>query len=58
MYRETIGEGQIFFFYKRNAYESMLSGTSLDGSSVEMVLNNYVMPTPEDELQQRETNGK
>lgn len=58
MYRETIGEGQIFFFYKRNAYQSMLSGTSLDGSSVEMVLDNYVMPTPEDELQQRETNGK
>lgn len=56
MYRETVGEGQIYFFYKRKAMTTMLSGTEADGI-FEMALDNYVMPIPEDELAQRETNG-
>ena len=57
MYRETLGESQLFFYYKRLAYNYMLSGTSADGT-VEMAPDNYVMPTPLDELAQRATGGK
>lgn len=52
MAREVIGEGQLFYFYKRRAVENMISGTSPDGT-YPMLLNNYVMPLPQSELDQR-----
>ena len=57
MIRETMGEGQIFFYYKRLNSATMVSGISPDGI-YEMASESYVMPTPPDELAQRETNVK
>ena len=57
--REMIGEGQMFFFYKRHATEQMMSGTEFGKSNVwtgtvtalegtyKMALDNYVWPLPE-----------
>lgn len=58
MFRETLAESQIFFFYKRQAAASMISGTAADGSYIEVAPSSYVMPTPLDELAQRENNGE
>ena len=51
--RETIGEGQLYFYYKRLAKTSVLSGSSGDyewadwyGAEVDMDLQNYVWPLP------------
>lgn len=50
--REVIGEGQLFYFYKRRAVVNMISGTSAAGTYT-MLLNNYVLPLPQSELDQR-----
>lgn len=43
--REMIGEGQLFFYYKRLAMEKLASGTSASGT-YSMTLSNYVLPLP------------
>lgn len=58
MAREVIGEGQLFYFYKRRGAESMISGTSASGTTP-MVKSNYIVPIPQAELDKRGTvNGK
>ena len=50
--REMLGEGQLFYFYKRRAAESLISGYSAEGE-YSMVKTNYVWPTPQEELSKR-----
>lgn len=50
--REVIGEGQLFYYYKRNAMTEIISGTSVDGT-YGMVLSNYVLPLPKSETDKR-----
>ena len=50
--REVIGEGQLFYYYKRLAMEEMISGTAASGT-YGMVLSNYVMPLPSSETDKR-----
>jgi len=50
--KETIGEGQQFFFYKRRAQTAVPNHASITGTKT-MVLNNYVVPLPESEISQR-----
>ncbi|NGM66566.1 RagB/SusD family nutrient uptake outer membrane protein [Sphingobacterium sp. SGR-19] len=50
--REMIGEGQQFFFYKRNAYQSIPNHATITGVKT-MVLNNYTVPLPDSETSQR-----
>lgn len=54
MAREVIGEGQLFFFYKRRGEEQIISGTSADGTT-SMIKTNYVVPIPQEELDERAT---
>ena len=51
--REVIGEGQLFFYYKRNAMEKMISGTSVT-ESFNMELSDYVVPLPTAETNNRQ----
>ncbi len=51
--REVIGEGQLFFYYKRLAMEKVISGTKA-GQMENMSLSNYVLPLPEEETNERE----
>lgn len=56
--REVIGEGQLFFFYKRRGAEEMISGT-MPGGVYNMVKSNYIWPIPQQELDKRVlVNGK
>ena len=41
--REVIGEGQLFYYYKRHAMEYIMSGTAV-GDTYKMELGNYVLP--------------
>lgn len=50
--REVIGEGQLFFHYKRLGLERIASGTSAVGT-FEMLLSNYVWPLPKVETDKR-----
>jgi len=50
--KETMGEGQQFFFYKRNAQPTIPNHAALTGTKT-MALNNYVVPLPESEISQR-----
>lgn len=50
--KETIGEGQMFFFYKRHAMQNIPNGSSMTGS-MNMQLKNYVVPIPDSELDNR-----
>lgn len=50
--KETMGEGQQFFFYKRNAQTTIPNHAALTGTKT-MVLNNYVVPLPDSETSQR-----
>lgn len=50
--KEMIGEGQLFFYYKRLAKENLMSGTSAFGT-YSMVLSNYVWPLPDSETDKR-----
>lgn len=52
MAREVIGEGQLFFFYKRRNESLLISGTSADGK-FNMVSSNYTWPIPQEELNKR-----
>jgi hypothetical protein len=47
-----IGEGQMFFYYKRNAMETIPNGSSTSGNT-SMPLKNYVVPVPESEIDNR-----
>lgn len=50
--REFYGEGQLFYFYKRNNYAQIVSGQNLgELFYVSMTLENYMPPIPEQELQ-------
>lgn len=52
--REMLGEGQMFFFYKRNGYQNLPNHATLDiRPEKTMVLNNYVVPLPDSETSQR-----
>lgn len=53
MAREVIGEGQLFFFYKRRGAEQLISGTS--SAPFNMLKPNYVWPIPKGELDKRVT---
>ena len=50
--KEMIGEGQMFFYYKRNAMETIPNGSSTSGNT-SMPLKNYVVPVPESEIDNR-----
>ncbi len=58
-YRETIGEGQIYFYYKRHAKTSILESDLSWGSYgeyyayIDMSLSNYVWPLPKVETDKR-----
>ncbi len=52
--REVIGEGQLFYFYKRRAERRPID--RLGTHTFEMNLSNYVWPIPESEMSQRVTN--
>ena len=47
-----IGEGQLFFYYKRLGKEVMISGTSTE-EDYNMILSNYVWPLPKAETDKR-----
>ena len=50
--REVIGEGQLFYYYKRHAMEYISSGTTLN-DTYKMELGNYVWPLPASESEKR-----
>lgn len=50
--REFLGEGQLFYFYKRNSFQNIPNHAVLNGEKT-MVLNNYVVPLPDSEISQR-----
>lgn len=50
--REVIGEGQLFFYYKRLGMEEITSGTEANGT-YHMTLSNYVWPLPKVEVDKR-----
>ena len=49
---ETVGEGQLFYFYKRRGTEKLISGTNATGY-FDMVKTAYVWPIPQSELDKR-----
>ncbi len=51
--REVIGEGQLFFYYKRHAMEVVQSGTAAN-TTVNIALDNYVVPLPTTETDNRQ----
>lgn len=51
MAREVIGEGQLFYFYKRRAAEQLISGTA--ATPYTMIKTNYVWPIPKAETDKR-----
>ncbi|WP_257666826.1 RagB/SusD family nutrient uptake outer membrane protein [Parapedobacter tibetensis] len=50
--KEVIGEGQQFYYFKRNAMQVVPNNGALVGTKT-MVLNNYVVPLPDSEVSQR-----
>lgn len=50
--KEMIGEGQMFFFYKRHAMQSLPNGSASSGN-MNMLLKNYVVPIPDSEIDNR-----
>lgn len=50
--KEMIGEGQMFFFYKRHAMHSIPNGSSTSGN-INMIMKNYVVPVPDSEIDNR-----
>lgn len=50
--REEVGEGQLFFYYKRLGMDKLISGTSAT-NAFSMTIENYVVPLPSDEKDQR-----
>ena len=51
--REMIGEGQLFYFYKRNAMTELISGTEAN-ATMPMNVSNYVVPLPTTETDNRQ----
>lgn len=52
--REMLGEGQQFFFYKRNSYQSVPNHATVRITPEKtMVLANYTVPLPDSEISQR-----
>jgi hypothetical protein len=47
--KEVLGEGQMFFYYKRNAMTTVPNHASLAGTK-QMILANYVVPLPVSEI--------
>ncbi|RZL15846.1 MAG: RagB/SusD family nutrient uptake outer membrane protein, partial [Pedobacter sp.] len=48
--REMLGEGQMFFFYKRNSYQSLPNHATVRITPEKtMVLGNYSVPLPDSE---------
>lgn len=52
--REVIGEGQLFYYYKRHAMQQIASGTSAI-DKYNMTLSKYVWPLPKVEIDKRVT---
>uniref|UniRef100_UPI003D7FC1E6 RagB/SusD family nutrient uptake outer membrane protein n=1 Tax=Pedobacter sp. TaxID=1411316 RepID=UPI003D7FC1E6 len=53
--REMLGEGQQFFFYKRNSYLNIPNHNTVPGTPDKaMLLNNYIIPLPDSETSQRQ----
>ena len=50
--KEMLGEGQLFFFYKRRALQNVPNG-ALSTGNVNVSLNSYVVPLPDSETSQR-----
>ncbi len=50
--KEVIGEGQMFYFYKRNAVSKVPNANKQTGT-MNMPLRNYVVPVPESETDNR-----
>ena len=50
--KEMIGEGQMFYFYKRRAMQNIPNGCATTGN-MNMLLKNYVVPIPESETDNR-----
>jgi hypothetical protein len=44
--KEVFGEGQMFFYYKRNAMTSIANHASLTGGNKTITLASYVVPLP------------
>lgn len=51
--RDFIGEGQTFFYFKRNRMENIPDGTLVNGK-MNMQMANYVVPLPDSEISQRD----
>ena len=50
--KEFIGEGQMFFYYKRHAFQNLPNGGDPE-VTFNMDLTNYVLPLPDSEISQR-----
>ncbi|MGN6416975.1 MAG: RagB/SusD family nutrient uptake outer membrane protein [Pseudobacter sp.] len=50
--KEVIGEGQMFFYYKRNSTTTIPNNANLTGTK-QMILSNYVVPLPLSEISVR-----
>lgn len=57
MAREVIGEGQLFYFYKRRNAAELISGTSIT-TTFEMTPSAYTLPIPDAEMEKRGTVSK
>jgi hypothetical protein len=55
--KEMFGEGQLFYYFKRNAFQSIPNNAALTGNKT-MVLNNYVVPLPDSETSLRSRSTK
>lgn len=55
--REVFGEGQLFYYFKRNSFESVPNNAALVGNKT-MVLNNYRVPLPDSETSLRNSSTK
>jgi len=57
--REMLGEGQQFYFYKRNAYQTIPTHATVSMFPEKtVVLNNYTVPLPDSEISQRNLSKK
>lgn len=54
-YRELIGEGQMFFYYKRKMMQNIPDGGHVSNNR-NMALKDYVFPLPDSEISQRAEN--
>ena len=50
--REFVGEGQLFFYYKRNGLQTIPDGATASGT-MNVQLTDYVFPLPDSETSQR-----